>query len=87
MAIKRERSKRGLLVCINKAGEGKLELTLDDLLKESCDATKWSFDGIVSSKEYSEDSFKNLDFDEKELADFGYYIMSRLFAYYKKGDL
>jgi len=31
--------------------------------------------------------FDELSFDEKELADFGYYILSRLYAFKQRGDL
>ncbi len=78
MIYKRKRSQRGLLVCLNDMGDGKVQLTLDDLVKEKEDGSKWSLDVFVTSKDYDKKELKDLNFDEKELADFGYYILNRL---------
>lgn len=78
MIYKRKRSQRGLLVCLNDIGEGMVQLTLDDLIKEKEDGSKWSLDVFVTSKDYNKKELKDLNIDEKELADFGYYILNRL---------
>ena len=87
MQYKRERPKRGVLVCINNVGDGKLQLTLDDIKRETVDGSKWLLDVFITSKEYDENQFKDLKFDEKELADFGYYILARLHAFFEQKEL
>ena len=87
MSTKSKRPKRGLLVCAAKSDEGSMRITLDDVVKKSGDASGWDIDCFVTSKDYDEKRFDELDFDEKELADFGYYILSRLYAFKKRGDI
>ena len=81
------RSKRGLLICALKSDKGVIRITLDDVVRNDDDDTHWNKDCFVTSKDYDEGLFDKLEFDEKELADFGYYILSRLHAFKKRGEL
>jgi len=85
--MKDKRAKRGLLVCAAKSENGLMRITLDDVKRESDDGSHWNVDCFVTSKEYDERQFDKLDFDEKELADFGYYILARLHAFKETGDI
>lgn len=87
MHYKRARPKRGVLVCIDTVDDGNLRITLDDIKRETDDGSKWSLDVFITSKDYNENIFKDLKFDEKELADFGYYIIARLHAFYERNEL
>lgn len=87
MTYKRERSKRGVLVCVNKMRNGNIQLTLDDVRRGEPDASTWTLDVFITAKDLSEEQFKELKFDEKELSDFGYYILSRLHAFYEENEL
>ena len=85
--MKDNRPRRGLLVCAAKTDDGSMRITLDDVTRKSDAASYWDMDCFVTSKDYDEKRFDNLDFDEKDLANFGYYILSRLYAFKKRGDL
>ena len=87
MNEKKERPNRGLLVCLSKPENGMVSLTLDDIVKQEKESDSWSQDCFVTLKEYPEELFDEMSFDEKELADFGYYILSRLFAFKQRGEI
>jgi len=87
MSTKTKRPKRGLLVCAAKSADGSMHITLDDVIRNSDESSRWDMDCFVTSKDYDEKRFDELSFDEKELADFGYYILSRLYAFKQRGDL
>ncbi len=81
-----DRAKRGVLVSVQCADDNTVRITLDDLVKEEKPNT-WTFDSLVTFKDYKKKNFEDLTFTDKELADFGYYIIARLCAYYKRGEL
>jgi len=81
------RANKGVLVCFNKNKDGSLTLTLDDIINLNNESKEWSQNEFVTSKDYSEESLKALNFTEKELADFGYSIISRLHAFHKLDEL
>ncbi len=81
-----ERAKRGVLVSVQGTDEKTVRITLDDLVQGD-KANTWAFDNLVTFKDYEKKAFENLTFTDKELADFGYYIIARLYAYYKRGEL
>lgn len=80
------RSKRGVLVSVQHIDEGTVRIVLDDLVKDD-KPKSWIFDGLVTHKDYDKKTFEDLAFKEKELADFGYYIIARLYAYHKRNEL
>lgn len=87
MSRKANRPKRGLVVCAAKSEDGTIRITLDDVVRKNDDASLWGVDCFVTSKDYDEKCFDELSFDDKELADFGYYILSRLYSFKQRGDL
>lgn len=87
MKIKRHRAKRGLLICWNEGSNGKSDLSIDDIKQSEFSSQKWDLDVFFTSKQYDKDTLKNLDFSEKELADFGYTIIARLYAFHKHKDM
>lgn len=86
-SMKTERPRRGLLVCAAETDDGSMRITLDDIARKSDDGSRWDLDCFVTSKDYDETRFDQLDFDDKELAAFGYYILARLWAFKECGDL
>jgi hypothetical protein len=77
--------KRAVMVNAEKNQAGDICIRLDDLVSKG--ACEWRQDVIFTSKDFDLDTFENLAFEEKEMADFGYAIMTRLFAFYKQGEL
>lgn len=76
---------RAILVSVEKINDGKINLCLDDVIKEQ--DKKWSHAISYTKKELSLHDLEQLDFDEKELADFGYAILARLHAFHTQGDI
>jgi hypothetical protein len=79
------KKKRAVIVSLEKVGKETVRISLDDIV-QSNDATLWAKDVLYTSKEYNTEMFENLEFDDKELADFGYSIIARLYAFYKGGE-
>jgi hypothetical protein len=79
------KKKRAVIVSLEKVENGVVRISLDDLV-QSNDAALWAKDILYTSKEYDSEVFENLEFDDKELADFGYSIIARLYAFYKGGE-
>lgn len=79
------KKKRAVKVSLEKTESGVFRISLDDIV-QSVDATLWTKDILYSVKEYDSEVFENLEFDDKELADFGYSIIARLYAFYKCGE-
>lgn len=85
--MKEKRPQRGVLICADISDENTVNVTIDDIVNKGGDTLVWEQDVFVTSKDYSQDCFDKMNFDEKNLADFGYYILSRLYAFKKNGDL
>ena len=85
--MKKERPRRGVLVCVARTDDGSMQITLDDIARKSDDASRWDLDCFVTSQDFDEKRFDELDFDDKELAAFGYYILARLWAFKRRGNL
>jgi hypothetical protein len=79
------KKKRAVKVSLEKAESGVIRISLDDIV-QSTDGASWIKDILYSSKEYDSEVFENLEFDDKELSDFGYSIIARLYAFYKGGE-
>lgn len=82
-----KKQKRAVIVSLEQTRDGKFKLNLDDLIQSNTDVNKWSKDVHITFKEYEHETFEELEFDEKELADFGYYIIARLHAFFKQGEI
>lgn len=78
--------KRAVKISLEKIEGGTVRMNLVDIV-QSTDATSWTEDVLYSFKEYDSEVFENLEFDDKELADFGYSIIARLYAFYKGGEI
>lgn len=81
------KQKRAVIVGLEQVKEGKLKLTLDDLVQSNDESSRWIKDVLITFKEYDIRTFEELDFNDKELADFGYSIIARLYAFYKQGEI
>jgi hypothetical protein len=81
------KQRRGVLVGLQKATAGKLKLTLDDVIQSGDEPSKWNQDVSITFKEYETMTFEQLAFSEKELADFGYMIVARLYAFFKQDEI
>lgn len=77
------KQKRAVMVSLEKSKEGKLKLILDDLVQAKGKPTEWTKDVLITFKECDIKTFEKLEFSDKELADFGYYIIARLHAFYE----
>jgi hypothetical protein len=79
--------RRALLVSVTKTDDESMRISMDDVLRSDVEGTTWKLDCHVTSKVYDENAFDDQTLDEKELADFGYYILSRLCAFKKRDEL
>ena len=77
---------RGVLVSAQEVDGAAIRIALDDLTLANEKAGSWDASCFVTSKDYDITQFEQLDFNEKELADFGYYILCRLYAFRKRGE-
>ncbi|MBB1060045.1 hypothetical protein [Marilutibacter spongiae] len=80
-----KKSKRGVLVRLTAQEKG-LFLNLDDLEELQSQSKTWQQREPFTVKEIDEQKFERMEFDEKELADFGYYILARLHAFRSMGE-
>ena len=72
---------------MKKTDKGTFRITLDDVVQTSETPSRWDKDVLITFKEYDPNVFEALDFTEKELADFGYAVMARLYAFHKQGEI
>ena len=77
------KKKRGLVIYSEALTNGIRKITLDDVTRNDNNVTLWNKDCFVTSKNYDEEHFDTLNFSEKELADFGYFILARLYSFKK----
>jgi hypothetical protein len=80
-----KRSKRAVLVEL-VLQEGGLALSLHDAVQADGPSGAWNRAELFTSKLVDEDAFDRLEFDEKGLADFGYYVLARLHAFKAMGE-
>lgn len=73
------------MVSVEHDGEG-FRLRLDDATCDTGSSTLWTQSDHVTNKHLSVEAFQNMKFDEKELADLGYYILARLGAFIKRNE-
>ncbi len=79
----KQKNRRALLVSVQKEGKD-LRICLDDVV--SMGSETWTEDVHVTSKIVAGDAFDKMTFENKELADFGYYILARISAFVKRGE-
>jgi hypothetical protein len=79
--------RRAVLVSLSKEDDG-IRICLDDVQQQSRTALgEWTQREPYTSKLISEEALEELTFDEKELADFGYAIIARLYAFKLRGEI
>lgn len=82
----KEKQRRGVIVTLS-ADEDGVRVSLDDVQYLSgAPLGSWEQCEHYTSKVIQENTFDELTFDEKELADFGYAILARLYAFKKRGE-
>lgn len=81
----RGKSKRGVLVRVIRK-DGALAIRLDDAVQVEVGSDLWKRDVFVTEGALDEERFEDMKFDDKELADFGYYVLARLYAYKQVGE-
>ena len=87
MPASSEKSHRGVLVRALLDADGKVRICLDDAVDHSGTAETWDKDTQITSRNYDIKSFSGLDFDQKELARFGYLILCRLWTFKENDEL
>ncbi|MET7143449.1 hypothetical protein M3S04_17555 [Xanthomonas sp. PPL139] len=79
------KKRRALLISIFD-NDDSLRVDLDDVVSDGTFGEIWKKKEHVTNKDISVGEFDSLSFDEKELADFGYFVMARLYAYRSRGE-
>ena len=75
------RAKSGVVCSLLEIENNKYRLVLDDVSNSSASTDGvWQHETVVTWKEYENLDLENIDFSEKELSDFGYYVLTRLAA-------
>ena len=87
MGYQMSKQKRAVIVGLEKVEDGKLKVTVDDLVQSIDEPSTWIKDVLITFKEYDARAFESMDFSDKELADFGCSIIARLYAFYKQGEI
>jgi hypothetical protein len=80
------KARRAVLVSISRSGADFI-LQLDDVACQSTTPTLWRQKEAITWKAITEEKINNLDFDDAELKEFGYYILARLHAFWTRGEL
>lgn len=81
-----QKQRRAVLVSISEEG-GKTLLRLDDVKQDSAGSKTWEQDVHYTHKFIALDKLEKLEFEDKELADFGHAIIARLYAFMKRNEL
>jgi hypothetical protein len=80
------KKRRAVLVSLTEEGD-ELRLSIDDVKCKGGTPVIWEQAEHVTSKMISTESLEQIDWSEKELADFGYYIIARLRAFRKLNEV
>lgn len=76
---------RGVLVSLTSE-RGGLRLNLHDAVRDGHDPGLWRRAELITFQDMDEKEFVNVEFDEKELADFAYYVLARIHAFKTLGE-
>jgi hypothetical protein len=87
MGYKMSKQKRAVIVGLEKVEGGKLKVTMDDLVQSIEEPSTCIKDVLITFKDYDARAFESMEFSDKELANFGYSIIARLYASYKQGEI
>jgi hypothetical protein len=78
-------TRRAVLVSVERDG-AHMRISLDDVVCDAAAPMNWERKEHVTNKSVAHDAFEKMEFDEKELADFGNYILARLSAFVKRKE-
>lgn len=78
--------KRGILISAEALG-GEVKITVDDVTLNSSVSTAWNVADHVTKKAFPASTLSSMNFDEKELADFAFLLLSRLSAFADRQEL
>jgi len=71
----------GAVICIRELANGKSRVILDDVDNLSKTGQgDWKHHSFVTWKDYDTEQLHKLDLTEKEYADFGHYVFTRILA-------
>ena len=73
------RSDRAVLISLEDEG-GEIRLRLDDLISKEAGEI-WQYHSPYTNKLYPRGAIEQIGLSEKELADFGFYVLARLNAF------
>lgn len=79
------KNRRGILVTLNRQ-DGGLRIDLDDVANDQSSPRNWLQKEHVTNKCFPVDAFESMEFDEKELANLGYYVLARLSAFLARNE-
>jgi hypothetical protein len=78
--------KRRAVLITAKAEADLVEIRVDDAQSDGDESAGWRYADHVTGKKFSRESIRAMTLDEKELADFGFYVLSRLSAFIDRGE-
>ena len=78
-------NRRALLVRAAVEGD-EVRITIDDAVNPPGSGDAWVMADHVSSKLLSQASLSTMTFEEKELADLAFFVLSRLSAFVDRGE-
>jgi hypothetical protein len=79
--INKERGERSVVCSLLRLSDGRLRVGLDDVGNLAPDESgPWHHEVFVTFKDYERADLTSLDLPEEELAAFGHYVLTRLFA-------
>lgn len=78
--------RRAVLVSVAKEGAG-FRISLDDVKCQDKASGQWVVDVHYTNKLIPAEAIELLEFDEKELADFGCAILARLYAFNQQNEI
>lgn len=80
------KAKRAVLVSLAKEGN-QYSLQLDDVESQLDQPAEWRQEEHITSQLISTNAIEKMEFDEKFLADLGYYILARIHAFRESGEI
>lgn len=75
------RGTRGVICTLDEMPNGKVRVVLDDVANSSPGGRgPWTHSVLVTFKDYEKAALESLELSDKELADFGHYVLARLIS-------
>lgn len=83
--MSREKAKRGVLVRLVREN-GALMIRMDDAAQTEICSDLWRRMELITKGDLDEAQLADMNFDDKQLADFAVAIIARLYAYKEMGE-